>query len=120
MIRVTIESLVKRYNKVAVVDHASLDIRPGELAFLLGPTGSGKTTLARIVAGLERADEGEIYFEGRVIHTLPPAERRGGMGFADAAPWAPPTGAQKAGYRLPPPGVHPPAAPDRGARILRP
>ena len=100
MIRVIIESLVKRFDKVAVVDHASLEIRPGELAFLLGPTGSGKTTLARIVAGLERADEGEIYFDGRVIHTLPPADRRVGMVFEDDALWPHWTVAENVGYGL--------------------
>lgn len=100
MIRVTIESLVKRYDKVAVVDHASLEIRPGELAFLVGPTGSGKTTFARIVAGLEEADEGEIYFEGRIVHTLPPAGRRVGMVFEDDALWPHWTVAENVGYGL--------------------
>jgi ABC-type Fe3+/spermidine/putrescine transport system ATPase subunit len=87
MIRVTIESLIKHYNRVPVLDHASLEIRPGELAFLVGPSGSGKSTLARIVAGLETADEGEVYFDGRVIHTLPASERRVGVVFQDDALW---------------------------------
>ncbi len=100
MIRVTIESLVKRYNKVPVVDRASLEIRPGELAFLVGPTGSGKTTLARIVAGIERADEGEIYFEGRIIHPLPAAERRVGIVFEDDALWPHWTVLENVGYGL--------------------
>lgn len=114
MIRVTIESLVRRYNKVAVVDHASLDIRPGELAFLLGPTGSGKTTFARIVAGLERADEGEIYFDGRVIHTLPPVERKVGMVFEDDALWPHWTVAENVGYGLRVKGI---ARRDRRERV---
>ncbi len=114
MIRVTIESLVKRFDKVAVVDHASLEIRPGELAFLVGPTGSGKTTFARIVAGLERADEGEIYFEGRIIHTLPPAERRVGIVFEDDALWPHWTVAGNVGYGLRVRGV---ARRDRKERV---
>ena len=69
--RVTLEGLVKRYDRVAVVDGASLEIRPGELTYVLGPSGAGKTTLARLVAGLEPLDDGEIYFDGRIIHTLP-------------------------------------------------
>jgi ABC-type Fe3+/spermidine/putrescine transport system ATPase subunit len=100
LIRVTIESLVKRFDKVAVVDHASLEIRPGELAFLLGPSGAGKSTLARMVAGLEAADEGEIYFEGRIIHTLPAAERRVGLVFQDDALWPHMTVADNVGYGL--------------------
>ena len=54
MIRVIIEGLVKRYGQVAAVDGASLEIGPGELACLLGPPGAGKTTLGRLLAGLER------------------------------------------------------------------
>jgi ABC-type Fe3+/spermidine/putrescine transport system ATPase subunit len=100
LIRVTIESLLKRFDKVAVVDHASLEVRPGELAFLLGPSGAGKTTLARVVAGLEEADEGEIYFEGRIIHTLPAAERRVGLVFQDDALWPHMTVAENVGYGL--------------------
>ncbi len=114
MIRVTIESLVKRFDKVAVVDRASLEIRPGELAFLVGPTGSGKTTLGRIVAGLERADEGEIYFEGRIVHTLPPAERKVGMVFDEDALWPHWTVAENVGYGLRVRGV---ARGDRKERV---
>ncbi len=87
MIRVTIESLVKRYDRVPALDGASLEIRPGELSFLLGPSGSGKTTLARLVAGLEPVEEGEIYFDGRVIHTLPALERKVGLVFQNEALW---------------------------------
>jgi len=100
MIRVTLESLVKRHEKVAVVDHASLEIRPGELAFLLGPSGSGKTALGRLVAGLDDLDEGEIYFDGRVVHTLPPVERRVGLVFQDDALWPHLSVAENVGYGL--------------------
>ncbi len=55
MIRVIIEGLVKRYGQVAAVDDASLEIAPGELACVLGPPGAGKTTLGRLLAGLEVA-----------------------------------------------------------------
>jgi ABC-type Fe3+/spermidine/putrescine transport system ATPase subunit len=114
LIRVTIESLVKRYDKVAVVDHASLEVRPGELAFLLGPSGAGKTTLARLVAGLEEPDEGEIYFEGRIIHTLPALERKVGVVFQDDALWPHLTVAENVGYGLRVRGV---ARRDRRQRV---
>jgi ABC-type Fe3+/spermidine/putrescine transport system ATPase subunit len=118
LIRVTIESLVKHYDKVAVVDHASLEIRPGELAFLLGPSGAGKSTLARIVAGLEEADEGEIYFEGRIIHTLPAAERRVGLVFQDDALWPHMTVAENVGYGLRVRGMTRPERRERVQEIL--
>src|SRR5947209_6582561 len=47
MIRVLLDGLVKRHERVAVVDGASLEVRPGEFTILLGPSGAGKTTLAR-------------------------------------------------------------------------
>ncbi|MBV8559028.1 MAG: ABC transporter ATP-binding protein, partial [Planctomycetaceae bacterium] len=66
MIRVILERLVKRYDRVAVVDEASLEVRPGDLTYVLGPSGAGKTTLARLVAGLEPLDDGAISFDGRI------------------------------------------------------
>jgi ABC-type Fe3+/spermidine/putrescine transport system ATPase subunit len=100
MIRVIIEGLVKRYGDVAAVDGASLEIAPGEVACLLGPPGSGKTTMGRVIAGLEPADDGEIYFDDRIVHTLPPAERRVGLVFTDFALWPGMTVADNVAYPL--------------------
>jgi ABC-type Fe3+/spermidine/putrescine transport system ATPase subunit len=100
MIRVTLDGLVKRYDRVAVVDGASLEIRPGELTFLLGPSGAGKTTLARLVAGLEHPDQGEVFFDDRVVNPLPPHERRVGFVFQDDALWPRLTVAENVGYAL--------------------
>ena len=89
MIRVVLENLVKRYDEVAVVDGASLEVRPGELSYVLGPSGSGKTTLARLIAGLEPLDDGEIYFDGRLVHEIPPQVSQGRPGFPGRRPLAP-------------------------------
>jgi ABC-type Fe3+/spermidine/putrescine transport system ATPase subunit len=100
MIRVTAEGLVKRYDRVAVVDGASLEVAPGSLTYLLGPSGAGKTTLARLVAGLEAPDDGEIFFDGRMVHRLPAAGRRVGLVFQDDALWPRLTVAENVGYAL--------------------
>ena len=71
MIRVILEGLVKRFGPVAAVDGASLELRPGEMTYVLGPAGAGKTTLARLVAGLETLDDGEIYFGDRMVQATP-------------------------------------------------
>ena len=42
MIRVVLDGLVKRFDGIAVVDHASMEVRPGELTYLLGPSGRGR------------------------------------------------------------------------------
>ena len=100
MIRVVLENLVKRHDEVAVVDGASMEIRPGELSYVLGPSGSGKTTLARLISGLEALDDGEIYFDGRLVHDLPPQSRRVGLVFQEDALWPHLTVAENVGYPL--------------------
>ena len=45
------------------------------MTYVLGPAAAGKTTLARLVSGLETPDHGEIYFGDRLVHSLPPHER---------------------------------------------
>src|SRR5450432_1291292 len=100
MIRVVLENLVKRYDEVAVVDGASMEVRPGELSFVLGPSGSGKTTLARLIAGLEPLDDGEIYFDGRLVHEIPPQARRGGLVFQADALWPHLTVGENVAYPL--------------------
>jgi ABC-type Fe3+/spermidine/putrescine transport system ATPase subunit len=87
MIRVIIEGLVKHYGSVAAVDGASVELRPGEMTYILGPRGAGKSTLARLLAGLERVDDGEIYFGDQLVQTLPPHERKVGMVFEDLGLW---------------------------------
>jgi ABC-type Fe3+/spermidine/putrescine transport system ATPase subunit len=87
MIRVIFEGLVKNYGAVAAVDRASLEIRPGELTYILGPKGAGKSTLARILAGLEPPDDGEIYMGDRMVQSLPAKDRRVGMVFEDLGLW---------------------------------
>ena len=105
MIRVVLENLVKRFDGVAVVDGASMEIRPGELSYILGPSGSGKSTLARLVVGLDALDDGEIYFDGRIVHDLPAASRRVGIVFQDDALWPHLSVADNVGYPLKVQGV---------------
>ncbi|MCX5810877.1 MAG: ABC transporter ATP-binding protein [Proteobacteria bacterium] len=74
-----IEQISKRYGELCVVDRASLDVSDGELVVLLGSSGSGKSTILRMIAGLAVPDEGRILLNGRDITRLPPQQR--GMGF---------------------------------------
>ena len=60
-----ISGLKKRYGATVALDGLTLEIRPGEALGVAGPNGAGKSTLVRIVAGEERADEGELIFNGR-------------------------------------------------------
>ena len=100
MMRVSLERLEKRFGAVAAVDGASLELRPGEMTYVLGPVGAGKTTLARLVTGLESPDYGEIYFGDRLVHTVPPHEREVGMVFQDLGLWPGLTVQENVGYPL--------------------
>ena len=100
MTRVVLDSLVRRIDRVAIVDGASIEVQPGELTVVVGPPRAGKTALARLIAGLDPADEGEIYFDGRVMNRTPPAQRRVGLVFQRDALWPHLTVAQQVGYPL--------------------
>lgn len=54
------------------VDRVSLQIKPGELLTLLGLSGCGKTTILRIVAGLETATDGRVFIGEDEVTRLPP------------------------------------------------
>jgi ABC-type Fe3+/spermidine/putrescine transport system ATPase subunit len=79
--KVSVRQLVKRYGATTAADHIDLDIRSGEFLTLLGSSGCGKTTLMRIIAGLETSDSGVVTIDGRDVTHLPPRQRRLGMVF---------------------------------------
>ena len=63
--------IVKQFGDTLAVDHVDLDILPGEIHALLGANGAGKSTLIKILAGIHRPDEGEIYLKGQRVHPEP-------------------------------------------------
>jgi len=69
----------KRFGGVTAVQRCSLAVERGKIVALVGPNGSGKTTLFNLITGVERIDEGEIFFKGDRIDHLPPHKiaRRG-------------------------------------------
>ena len=68
-----------------ILRDVAFSIDRGECCCLLGPSGCGKTTLLRIVAGLERADQGEIFFRGKRMEKVPCHKRNFGLMFQDFA-----------------------------------
>ncbi len=75
MARVTINNLTKTFGTVTAVNGMSLEIADREFLVLLGPSGAGKTTTLRCVAGLEKPESGEIDFDGQSIGAVAPALR---------------------------------------------
>jgi ABC-2 type transport system ATP-binding protein len=62
-----VRNLVKRYNRVRVVDQVSFVIRPGEILGYLGPNGAGKSTTVKILTGLIHPTEGDIFLDGQNV-----------------------------------------------------
>jgi multiple sugar transport system ATP-binding protein len=75
MAAVSLTSVSKRFSAVQAVDKLTLDIADGEFFVLLGPTGAGKTTTLRLVAGLEAPDAGRVSIGGADVTDAPPAAR---------------------------------------------
>ena len=75
MAEVRLEHVTKTFGDVVAVDDLDVTIHEGEFLVLLGPTGAGKTTTLRLVAGLEKPDSGRIVINGADMTKAQPAER---------------------------------------------
>lgn len=84
---VRLVGVTKRFGELTVVNDISQEIRDGEIFFLLGSSGCGKTTLLRCIAGFYVPDEGAIHLGDQEITRLPPHERDTGMVFQSYALW---------------------------------
>jgi sulfate/thiosulfate transport system ATP-binding protein len=78
---IVLENVTKRYADQIPVDRVSLEVEKGELFVLLGASGSGKSTILRMIAGLVMPDEGTIRVHGRDVTHLPPQKRDVGLVF---------------------------------------
>ncbi|BFI74507.1 ABC transporter ATP-binding protein [Sulfurisphaera ohwakuensis] len=80
---VKLEDIWKEYEskgkKVQVLRGLNLDIEKGEFVVILGPSGEGKTTILKIIAGLLRQDKGHVYLRGKIVDDLPPKDRNVAM-----------------------------------------
>jgi multiple sugar transport system ATP-binding protein len=70
-----LDNVSKRFGSAAAVAEVSLTVGDGQFVVLLGPTGAGKTTTLRLVAGLETPDTGRVWIGGRDVSREPPSTR---------------------------------------------
>jgi sulfate transport system ATP-binding protein len=78
---IVVSGVTKRFGSFVALDDVSLEIPAGRLTALLGPSGGGKSTLLRVIAGLETADAGSVNIEGTEATNLPPQKRNVGFVF---------------------------------------
>ncbi len=82
---IELKNVTKKFGEVTAVQEVSFSVRDGELMGLLGPSGGGKTTVLRMIAGLEVPSQGDIFIRGRRVNALPVQKRNIGFVFQNYA-----------------------------------
>lgn len=90
----------KKFGKASVLENISFDVAEGEVLVLLGASGSGKTTILRIMAGLEMPYTGKVILHGKDVTELPARERGVGVIFQSYALFPKMTVEKNIGYGL--------------------
>ncbi|MDX6670578.1 MAG: sulfate/thiosulfate transport system ATP-binding protein [Solirubrobacteraceae bacterium] len=78
---IEVRNVSKRFGDFTALDDVSVTVRDGSLTALLGPSGGGKSTLLRVIAGLEAPDAGEVLIGGAQVTDVPPQRRGVGLVF---------------------------------------
>ena len=89
---IKLENISYSYGEERVLDKLSLDVEENKITYLLGKSGSGKTTILRLIAGLEVPQDGNIFIENILVSApdsiiVPPEKRKTGFIFQDLALW---------------------------------
>jgi ABC-type Fe3+/spermidine/putrescine transport system ATPase subunit len=96
----SVVGLSKRFGKTSVLENISFDVAEGEVLVLLGASGSGKTTILRIIAGLEMPYTGKVILHGKDVTEMPARERGVGVIFQSYALFPKMTVEKNIGYGL--------------------
>ena len=78
---IQLENVSKRFGDTVAVADVGFHVADGELVALLGPSGGGKTTVLRMIAGLEVPTSGDIRIRGQRVNDLPVQKRNIGFVF---------------------------------------
>lgn len=81
MASVRLENVTKAFGGKVVVEDINLECKDGEFLSIVGPAGAGKTTILKMVAGIERPSSGTIYFDNHAVNDLRPQVRNVAMAF---------------------------------------
>src|SRR4051812_1260382 len=93
-------NVTKRYGEFTALDDVSVAVRDGSLTALLGPSGGGKSTLLRVIAGLEEPDAGPVIIGDQEVPAPPPQRREVGFVFQHYAAFKHMSVADNVGFGL--------------------
>src|SRR5918998_3726609 len=93
-------NVTKRYGEFTALDDVSVAVRDGSLTALLGPSGGGKSTLLRVIAGLEEPDSGTVIIGDQEVTNHPPQRREVGFVFQHYAAFKHMSVADNVGFGL--------------------
>ena len=82
---IELKNVTKKFGDVAAVNKVSFSVKEGELMALLGPSGGGKTTVLRMIAGLEMPTAGDVFIRGKRVNNLSVQQRNIGFVFQNYA-----------------------------------
>ena len=82
---IELKNVSKQFGSVAAVHNISFSVKDGELMALLGPSGGGKTTVLRMIAGLEMPTAGDVFIRGQRVNDLSVQQRNIGFVFQNYA-----------------------------------
>ena len=116
---IRVEHLSKNFGSFVAVKDVSFEVRTGELVALLGPSGGGKSTILRIIAGLETEDGGSVRFDGEPVGHLHARARKVGFVFQHYALFRHMTVTENVAFGPRAQGVARSEANSRAAELLR-
>lgn len=85
MAQLVLKNISKNFGDIEALKDLSLNVTDGEFLVLLGPSGAGKTTTLKIIAGIEQPNEGLVYFDDRLMNSVEPQKRNVAMAFESYA-----------------------------------
>ncbi len=104
MAELVLQNLTKDFGKVRAVNNVSLKVEDGEFIVILGPSGAGKTTTLKLIAGVETPTSGRVYIGGKLMNAVEPHKRNVAMAFESYALYPHYTVAQNLSFPLRAPG----------------
>lgn len=83
--KLELRNVTKNYGKHTVINNMSFQVEPGEFFVVLGPSGTGKSTLLKLIVGIEQPTSGRVFIDGKDVTNLPPNKRNLSMVFQNYA-----------------------------------